>query len=125
MSARYRLVESTIPGQLRKQETSLFDGVDTSLNALIGYVQGQPPRVLHDSLAQIGETIKEATAQLQTRRLEATLPALAKGLSIVRALRTQLANLELNDGARFEIDGRLALKEADFQRALVLAARPR
>ena len=119
--ARYRLVDTTIAGQMSKQETSLFDGVDTSLNALVQYVNGQPPRPLVDGLAGMTRALREAIAQLQTGRPEATVPALASGLSVVRALRGQLASLGLDEVARFEIDQRLALKEVDFQLALLIA----
>ncbi len=33
-AAGYQLIDSTIPGQMDKSETSLFDGIDTSLSAL-------------------------------------------------------------------------------------------
>ncbi len=121
-TARYRLVDTTIAGQMAKQETSLFDGVDTGLNALVQYLNGPPPRPLVEGLAGITRALREATAQLQTGRPEATAPALVNGLSAVRALRGQLATIGLDEAARFEIDARLSLKEADFQQALLIAA---
>jgi LmbE family N-acetylglucosaminyl deacetylase len=121
-SARYRLVDTMIPGQMQKQETSLFDGVDTSLNSLVGYVRGQPPMQLVDGIAAITRAVREATGHLQTGRPETTGPSLANGLSAVRTLRTQLRTMGLDEAARFEIDGRLALKEADFQQALLIAS---
>ena len=40
----YQLMETTIPGQKGKDETSLFDGIDTSLAALAQYAGPNPPR---------------------------------------------------------------------------------
>ncbi|RPH60186.1 MAG: hypothetical protein EHM89_09360, partial [Acidobacteria bacterium] len=121
-SARYRLVDTTIPGQMLKQETSLFDDIDTSLNALVQYVKGQPPRTLVDGLAGLTRAVQDATAQFTTRGPEAAAPALSKGLSLVREIRSQLAGIGLDEGARLEIDARLSLKEADFQQALLVAS---
>jgi hypothetical protein len=43
------------------------------------------------------------------------------GLAAVRALRGALASLGLSDGARYEVDLRLAQKEEQFQQAILLA----
>jgi LmbE family N-acetylglucosaminyl deacetylase len=120
--AGYRLVETTIPGQLLRQETSLFDGVDTSLKALVQYVNGQPPPPLVRGLEQVTEAVQNATLQMHSGGPQAAVPALAKGLSLVRQIRSQLATFGLDEGARLEIDARLSLKEADFEQALVVAS---
>jgi hypothetical protein len=119
--ARYRLVDTTIPGQLQKQETSLFDGIDTSLSALLQYVKGPASQPLANALAGLTRAVDDATAQFTARGPEAAVPALSKGLSLVREARRQLAAIG-DEGAQFEIDSRLALKEADFEQALLLAS---
>ena len=42
----YQLMESSLPGQVGKDETSLFDGIDTSLTALAQYAGPNPPQAL-------------------------------------------------------------------------------
>src|SRR5215213_7353329 len=49
----YQLVESTISAQMQKDETSLFDGVDTSLLSLAKFAGGRPPKDLLDGLTVI------------------------------------------------------------------------
>ena len=44
----YQLMESTIPGQMGKDETSLFEGIDTSLSALAQFAGPNPPAALTD-----------------------------------------------------------------------------
>jgi len=117
----YQLVDTTIPAQLAKEETSLFDGIDTSLEGLVQYVKGQPPRALVAGLAAISKAVQDAAARVTDGGPEAAGPALAAGLSRLRTLRGQLASMDLDEAARYEIDARLAPKAEDFQRALLLA----
>ncbi len=49
----YQLMESTIPGQMGKDETSLFEGIDTSLTALAQFAGPNPPAALTGGLAAI------------------------------------------------------------------------
>ena len=51
--AGYQLMESTIPGQMGKDETSLFEGIDTSLTALAQFAGPNPPAALTAGLAAI------------------------------------------------------------------------
>ena len=53
--SRYQLVDSTIPGQMDKDETSLFDGIDTSLAGLASFAGPNPPEALKAGLAAIAE----------------------------------------------------------------------
>src|SRR5688500_972466 len=47
--ARYRLAATVIESQKNKDETSLFDGVDTSLASLLQYGGATPPPALRDA----------------------------------------------------------------------------
>ena len=120
-SRRYQLVETTIPGEMQRAEQSLFDGVDTTIGSLAQYVKGQPPRELVEGLATIWNAVQDAEVLSANRGPEAAAPLLASGLSAVRSLRGQLAEMGLDESARYEIDFRLKPKEEDFQRALLLA----
>src|SRR6185369_16311207 len=51
----YQLVESTIPGQIGKEESGLFEAIDTSLTSLAQYAGANPPQALTTGLAAILE----------------------------------------------------------------------
>ena len=46
--ARYKLAATVIESQKNKDETSLFEGVDTSLASLLQYGGANPPAALRD-----------------------------------------------------------------------------
>ena len=56
----YQLMDTTIPGQMAKDETSLFDGVDTSLAAVAQFAGPNPPEALTAGLAAIVDDAKRA-----------------------------------------------------------------
>ena len=118
--ARFRLVESLLP-PAANDESSLFEGVDTSIAGLARYAGPRPPSALGSGLAAIAARVDAATRALEGRGPAAVVPELAAGLAAVRALRTQLPSIGLADEARYEIDFRLKLEEDRFQQALVLA----
>jgi LmbE family N-acetylglucosaminyl deacetylase len=117
----YRLVESTIPGQTAKDETSLFDGVDTTVAALAQYAGSNPPAQLTEALAAIAWSAKRAQTAFDLGKDDATAVPVEEGLTAVRGLRRELASLKISDDARYEIDFRLAIKERDFQDAVLAA----
>jgi GlcNAc-PI de-N-acetylase len=119
--ARYRLADTVLDSQKDKDETSLFDGVDVSLASIAHFAGANPPAALTGALAQIQEHVDAAQRAFTARGPAATLPDLAAGLAAVRALRSGLGSMSLEEGARYEIDFRLARKDAQFQQALVLA----
>jgi LmbE family N-acetylglucosaminyl deacetylase len=117
----YVLMDSTIPGQMQKAETSLFDGIDISLTALAQYAGANPPATLTSGLAAILSNAQQAQKLFAEGNDAATAAPVEAGLVAVRALRAQLPNLGLNDSARYEIDFRLNLKERDYQDAVLAA----
>ncbi|HLK63826.1 MAG TPA: PIG-L family deacetylase [Bryobacteraceae bacterium] len=119
--AGYQLVSSTIPGQMEQTETSLFDGVDTSLESLAHYAGANPPQALTAALAGISEQARHARAAFDSGNDAGTAGPVEAGLTAVRALRAQLASMGLNDTARYEIDFRLKTKERDYEDAVLAA----
>ena len=117
-SARYRLAETTVPGQADVPERSLFDGVDFSIEGLARFAGPQPPRDLVVDLAVLS---RHAAAALQAGPGPAERAAVLAGLGAVRTLRGRLATLGLSDDAVFEIDFRLEQKERQFEEAVLLA----
>ncbi len=86
----FQLVESTIAGQLDRDERSLFDGVDTSVAGLAQFAGARPPRGLVEGLAAIQTTAQNAERRFAAEGAGATLQPLVTGLRAVRALRAQL-----------------------------------
>ncbi|HUO29770.1 MAG TPA: NEW3 domain-containing protein, partial [Bryobacteraceae bacterium] len=117
----YQLMESTIPGLLGKDETSLFEGIDTSLSALAQFAEPNPPAALTDGLAAIVREAKRAQKAFDDGNDAGTAAPIEAGLTAVRALRAQLASLPLSDSARYEIDYRLKIKERDYEDAVLIS----
>ena len=117
----YPLVDTTIAGEMEKQETSVLDGIDISLTGIAQYAGANPPRALTDALAAIQNHAKAAqTAFADGNDAGSAAPAEA-GLAGIRALRAQLGSMGLADSARYEIDFRLRLKERDYEDAVLAA----
>jgi len=113
----YQLVDSTIPGQKDKDESSMFDGIDTSLSGIAQYAGPNPPAALTAGLAAIAESAKRAQVAFDAGNDTGTAAPVEAGLAAVRALRAQVAAQHLNP----EIDARLAIKERDYQDAVLAA----
>jgi GlcNAc-PI de-N-acetylase len=117
----YTLVDTTIPGQKDKDETSFFDGVDTSLAGLSRYAGAAPPPALTEGLRAIVAEAERARQAFASGDDAATAAPIEAGLAAVRALRASLGTLGLNDTARYEIDFRLKIKEQDYEDAVIAA----
>jgi len=117
----YQLVDSTIPGQMAKNETSLFDGVDISLTSIAQYAGPHPPETLTRALADIFSDAKRAQAAFDDGNDAGTAGPVEAGLAGIRSLRAQLGSMGLGDLARYEVDFRLAIKERDYEDAVLAA----
>ncbi len=118
----YQLIDSSIPGQKDKTENSLFDGVDTRLEALAQYAGPNPPAALTSALDAIAADAKLARDDFSSGNDAATASPIEAGLVAIRTLRAQLGNMGgLDDSARYEIGFRLRLKEGDYEDALLAA----
>ncbi len=117
----YQLTETTIPGQLDKAETSLFDGIDFSLAALAQYAGPNPPTDLKSGLAAISDAATQAQKAFADGNDAATASPVETGLAAVRSLRARLNNMGLSDQAKYELDYRLLIKERDYEDAVIAA----
>ena len=117
----YQLVDSTIPGQKDKNETSLFDGVDTRLEALAQFAGPNAPAALTSALAAIVDHAHQAQKAFDSGNDAATAAPVEAGLAALRSLRGQLSSMGLSDDARYEIDFRLQTKERDYEDAVIAA----
>jgi LmbE family N-acetylglucosaminyl deacetylase len=119
---RYLLMESMVPPLATQgEESSLFQGIDTSLPGLVSLVSGPAPPALVAGLRAIADHVAAAQKQFDLESTFAAASALVSGLEAVRSLRGQLAKMELTAEARFNLDARLKTKEDQFTDALVLA----
>jgi LmbE family N-acetylglucosaminyl deacetylase len=119
--AAYQLVDSTIAGQMEKDEGSMFDGIDTSLTGLVQYAGPGAPAALTAGLAAISEHGRQAQRAFGAGNDAATAEPIEAGLAALRSLRAKLASIGLTDAAQYEIDFRLAIKERDYQDAVLAA----
>jgi LmbE family N-acetylglucosaminyl deacetylase len=117
----YQLVDTTLPGQMQKDETTLFDGVDSSLSSLAKFAGARAPKALTDGLTAIANARQAAQKNFDTVNDEATLKPLLDGLRALRALRRDLPTMAIDEAGRYEIDFRLRQKEGEFQQAALLA----
>ncbi len=120
-SWRYQLTETTIAGERERDETSLFDGLDTSLGALALYAGPTPPDALASGLAAVAGAAQLARKAFDSGSDAATAAPIVSGLEAVRALRAKLGTLGLSADAAFELDYRLQLKEQDYEDAALAA----
>ncbi|HZR23075.1 MAG TPA: PIG-L family deacetylase, partial [Vicinamibacterales bacterium] len=118
---QYSLVDSTIAGQMQKDESSIFDNVDISLSGILQYAGANPPEALKTGVAAIVEQAQKAKAAFDAGNDEATAAPIEAGLTALRALRSQLGSMQLSAAARYEIDFRLKNKERDYEDAVIAA----
>jgi hypothetical protein len=118
---QYALVDSTIPGQMQKDEASLFDDIDITLAGVAKFAGPNPPEALTTGLAAVVDQAERAKRSFDSGDDAGTAAPIAAGLTALRALRGQLGSMRLTDTARYEIDFRLQIKERDYQDALLAA----
>jgi LmbE family N-acetylglucosaminyl deacetylase len=112
----------TDQGDKSESESSLFDGIDTSLAGLARFAGKQPPAELTQGLMTIAAAVRLAQGAFDGGDDDGTLKPLADGFSATRALRRKLAAMPLDGADRYEIDFRLRQKESEFEQALVTGA---
>ena len=117
----YQLMESPVSALMGKDETSLFDGIDTSLTGLARFAGANPPATLMAGLNAVAAEAKRAQAAFDSGNDAGTAVPVEAGLTALRTLRSQLGAMQLSDLARYEIDFRLKNEERDFENAVLSA----
>lgn len=113
------LIESSAP--TRGKETSVFDGIDTSIPGLAG-LMGLPAGTLSAELKAIDDAARDALRDFNALEPQRIVPVLARGLTATRAARQALRSATTPPDARADVDFVLARKETDFIEALAQAA---
>ena len=121
----YRLHDTVLEGGASRPETHPFDGIDTSLRRLSSFAGTTVPAMLSTTVERIQAAVDDARKAIDAGGSNATVTPLVRGLRAVRELRRNLGSMGLSEEAIFEIDQRLALKEAQFAEALLLATEVR
>jgi LmbE family N-acetylglucosaminyl deacetylase len=109
------LLESTVKAPAT--ETSVFDGIDTSLQGLPALV-GLPAGVLSSQLAAADRALAKAVESFNPRDTAASVPLLAEALTQFRAARSALTSTTANADAKADAEFLLAIKERDAIEAL-------
>ncbi|MGH9842019.1 MAG: PIG-L family deacetylase [Blastocatellia bacterium] len=97
-------------------EKSLFTGIDVSIVGIAKFAGKEGDRML-PALSKIKDLAAKALAEFRIEHPDAIAPRLAAGLREVRALRAGLGSLD--PASKATVDGMLALKERQFNDALL------
>ena len=117
----YRLHDTVLPDGVNREERDPFDGVETGIAGLAAFASPAPAS-LTATVERIRAAVTDARKALSSGGPPATVPALVRGLVAVREMRTTLQSMSVSPEARYEIDHRLRLKDAQFGEAIRLAA---
>jgi alpha-galactosidase-like protein len=102
-------------------ETSIFDGLDTSISGLAS-LMGLPAGTLSAELGAIDAAARDALRDFRALEPQRIVPVLATGLRATRAARQALQAVSGAADAKADVDFVLAHTEADFIEALAQAA---
>lgn len=114
----YHLYASRLPGPLPTHEASFFEGVDTSLAGIAGYVPEPARAVWTERLRALQATVAEAARAFDAADPGKTAPLLAKGLGQTNALLVAIQASELPEDAKYNMTHELRTKQTQFNDAL-------
>jgi LmbE family N-acetylglucosaminyl deacetylase len=113
----YHRYASQVPASGR--ENSFFDGIDVSLPGIASLAQGQPNTFLKEGLSRVNVLIEQGMHEFSVDHPEKVAPSLAKGLQETNALVEQVSKSQLSEDAKYNILHELAIKQDQFQQAIV------
>ncbi|MGC8548562.1 MAG: PIG-L family deacetylase [Acidobacteriaceae bacterium] len=124
-SVSYHLYGSRVPKSAETYnhglETSLFDGINTSLTGIAALAHSGNTAFLVSALRQISAHVEHASAVYQPTRPEAIAPDLAAGLRETRDLIDAVNKSNLSSIAKTNITHVLRVKTVQFNTALAEA----
>ncbi len=104
------------------REQSLFDGIDVSLRGIALVAgEGNTEGSLQNGLREIEASVEAATAAFTAEHPEACAPNLASGLKATNALIEKVKTSDLSETAKYDVLHELAIKQAQFNNALIEA----
>jgi LmbE family N-acetylglucosaminyl deacetylase len=117
----YVLEDTVLSIPKADQNKDLFTGIDTSLRSMARYGRGGSP-ALGLAIESLEGQVRNAQMAYDSKGIAGARAALPQVLATVRALRTQLVNMQPDADARYEADFRLEIKERQAEEALRLAS---
>ncbi len=119
--SQYHRFASTVP-VMQGQESSFFDGVDTSLAGIADLAGGAAGgEFLKAGLGRMNEAVEDALSRFSAGEPEKTAPALAEGLRQTLALIKQVDESGLAPAAKYNVRHELEIKRVQFNDALAEA----
>jgi len=100
------------------KESSLFEGIDTSLMGIASLAQGGDDSFLKDGLVQINTLVEKAMKDFSAEHPEAIASTLAEGLKATNELIGKVTNSNLSDDSKYDVVHELKIKRAQFDNAL-------
>jgi LmbE family N-acetylglucosaminyl deacetylase len=113
----YHRYASRVPASGR--ENSFFDEIDVSLGGIASLALGQPSAFLKDGLSRIDRLVQQAMSEFSLDHPDKVGSTLARGLQETNALVSEVAASVLSDEAKYNILHELAIKQDQFQQAIV------
>lgn len=119
MMSGYHRFASRTPAP--EHESSLFDGIDTSITGIADLASGQNAGFLKQGLARINALVEQAMTRFSAERPETIAPILAEGLKATNALISQVAASSLSAEAKYNVTHELKVKQAQFNTGIAEA----
>jgi len=119
METPYHRWASRIPA--KNEESSFFDGIDTSLTGIADLAPQGDTAFLKDQLKTIDQSVDQAMASFSPQHPEKIAPLLASGLKATNALIEQMNASSLSDEEKYNVNFELRVKQAQFNYALLEA----
>ncbi|MGH8148217.1 MAG: PIG-L family deacetylase, partial [Rhodanobacteraceae bacterium] len=109
------------PGTSGKPETSIFEGVDTSLLGIADLAPPAEASLLRPDLSQMQDLVQQAMRSFSATQPEKIAPILAKGLSVTNALIAKVNASSMPAASKYNVNYELKVKQAQFNNALTEA----
>ncbi len=114
----YHLYATRVTKTPPTQESSYFDGIDTSLPAIALYAPAAQQALWKARLTELNTTVEAASSAFDATKPEATAPLLAKGLAQTNALLAEIVASSLPAEARYNMTHELLIKQTQFNDAI-------
>jgi LmbE family N-acetylglucosaminyl deacetylase len=107
--------------QAADQESTFFDGIDTSLEGIASLAGDQERGFLTEGLVKINDLVERAIHDYSVGDPSAIAPMLADGLTATSKLMDQVKTSSLSAEASYNVLHELSVKQTQFNDALALA----
>jgi LmbE family N-acetylglucosaminyl deacetylase len=115
----YHRCASRVPA--KEEESSFFDGIDTSLAGIADLAPHGDTAFLKSGLESINQAVEQAITTFSPLHLEKVAPMLASGLKTTTALIERVNASSLSDEEKYDVNFELRVKQAQFNYAILEA----